>query len=207
LRLKGKIYIKENLRGHLRSEITRRPTKAKKGARAFLGKATFENPSAAHSFGAHFAEVEVDLETGRVEVLRIVAVHDIGKAINPMVVEGQIEGALQQGIGYALTEDAIIDKKTGKMINSGFANYLVLTALDMPKVQVGLSEPIDPTGPFGGKGIGEPSTLGVAPAIANAIYDAVGIRFTDIPIIPENVFRALKKGDISSVKSGGGSDS
>ena len=77
------------------------------------------------------------------------------------------------------------------MLNADFATYMVLTALDMPKVEIGLSEPIDPTGPFGAKGIGEPSILGVAPAIANAVYDAIGIRFTEIPITPEKVFKAL----------------
>ena len=81
------------------------------------------------------------------------------------------------------------------MLNADFANYMVLTAMDMPGVEVGLVEPIDPTGPFGAKGVGEPSTLGVAPAIANAIYDAVGIRFTEIPITPEKVFRAMRRGE------------
>jgi xanthine dehydrogenase molybdenum-binding subunit len=193
----GRIYIKRAPDKWLNiSAVVKEASEAKDGARAFLGKASFENPSGAHSFGAQFAEVEVDTETGQVEVLRMVAIHDIGKAINPMVVEGQIEGALQQGIGYALTENIVVDEKKGKMLNADFANYMVLTALDMPKVEIGLSEPIDPTGPFGAKGIGEPSTLGVAPAIANAIYNAIGIRFTEIPITPEKVFIALtsKKG-------------
>ena len=174
------------------SEVTKEASGARGGAIAFLGKASFENPAAAHSFGAQFAEVEVDT-SGEVEVLNMVAIHDIGRAINPMVVEGQIEGALQQGIGYALTENPVIDRKTGKMQNANFANYMVLTALDMPKIQIGLSEPIDPTGPFGAKEIGEQSTLGVAPAIANAIYNAIGIRFTEIPITPENVLKAIKQ--------------
>jgi xanthine dehydrogenase molybdenum-binding subunit len=174
-------------------EVAMEASQAKEGAKAFLGAASFENPAAAHSFGAQFSEVEVDIETGQVEVVKMVAVHDIGKAINPMVVEGQVDGAVQQGIGYALTENIVIDEKTGRMLNADFANYMVLTAMDMPKVEVGLSEPIDPTGPFGAKGVGEPATLGVAPAIANAIYDAIGIRFTEIPITPEKVFRAMRR--------------
>jgi xanthine dehydrogenase molybdenum-binding subunit len=174
-------------------EVTMEASQARQGARAFQGEATFENPAAAHSFGAHFSEVEVDMETGQVEVVKMVAVHDIGRAINPMVVEGQIEGAVQQGIGYALTENIVIHEKTGKMLNADFANYMVLTSLDMPKVDVGLAEPIDPTGPYGAKGVGEPSTLGVAPAVANAIYDAIGIRFTEIPITPEKVFWAMRR--------------
>jgi len=195
----GRIYFKRLPEKWIAlSEITKESSKAKKGAKAFLGKASFENPAAAHSFGAQFAEVEVDTETGQAEVLKMVAIHDIGKAINPLVVEGQIEGALQQGIGFALTEDPIIDKKTGRMLNANFANYMVLTTLDMPKIEVGLSEPMDPTGPFGAKGIGEPPTLGVAPAIANAIYDAIGVRFTEIPITPEKIFKALKMKKSSS---------
>lgn len=189
----GRIHMKRTPGKSLAiSEVTREASEARGGATAFLGRASFENPAAAHCFGAQFAEVEVDTETGQVEVLKMVAIHDIGKAINPIVVEGQIEGALQQGIGYALTENPIIDKETGEMQNANFANYMVLTALDMPKIQIGLSEPIDPTGPFGAKGIGEPSTLGVAPAIANAIYNAIGVRFTEIPITPEKVLKALK---------------
>ena len=174
-------------------EVAMEASQAREGARAFLGEASFENPAAAHSFGAHFSEVEVDTETGQVQVVKMVAVHDIGRAINPMVVEGQVEGAVQQGIGYVLTENVAVDQRTGKMLNADFANYMVLTAMDMPRVEVGLVEPVDPTGPFGAKGVGEPSTLGVAPAIANAIYDAIGIRFTEIPITPEKVFQAMRR--------------
>jgi xanthine dehydrogenase molybdenum-binding subunit len=101
---------------------------------------------------------------------------------------------LQQEIGYALAENIVADEQKGKMLNADFANYMVLTSLDMPKVEIGLSEPIDPTGPFGAKGTSAPSILGVAPAIAHAIYDAIGIRFSEIPMTPEKVFRALISG-------------
>jgi len=188
------IYTKNNPeKGLAIGEVTREARKAKEGAIIFLGKASFEDPVSAQTFGAHFAEVEVDTETGQVEVVKMVAVHDVGKAINPVVVEGQIEGGVTQGIGYAITEEPMLDKKTGEMLNSNFATYMILTALDMPKIQTGLSEPIDPTGPFGAKGVGEPPLEAVAPAITNAIYNAIGVRFTEIPITQEKVFRALRE--------------
>lgn len=92
-----------------------------------------------------------------------------------------------------MTEEPAVDKKTGKMLNPDFANYMVLTALDTPRIQVGIVEPIDPTGPFGAKGVGEQPIEYVAPAIANAIHNAIGIRFTEIPITSEKVFKALKE--------------
>jgi len=189
----GRIYIKKTReKGITYGDLVREASKAVGGNVTFIGAASFENTGFPLSFGAQFAEVEVDTETGQVEVLKMVAIQDNGKSINPMVVEGQIEGALQQFIGYALTEAPVVDKKTGEMLNPDFANYMVLTALDMPKVEVGLVETCEPTGPFGAKGMGELPTLGIAPAIANAIYHALGVRFTEIPITPEKVFRALQ---------------
>lgn len=189
----GQIYVKGTLDKVITcSEIVREASKALGNNTTFIGEASFENTSFPQSFGAQFAEVEVDIETGQVEVLKIVALQDNGKAINPMVVEGQIEGALHHSIGYSLTEDPVLDKDTGKMLNPDFANYMVLTALDMPKIKVGLVETYEPSGPFGAKGMAELPTVGTAPAIANAVYNAIGIRFTEIPITLEKVFRALK---------------
>jgi CO/xanthine dehydrogenase Mo-binding subunit len=116
-----------------------------------------------------------------------------------MVVEGQVEGALAQSIGFALTENPVLDKLTGKMLNADFANYMVLTALDMPRIKVGLVETYEATGPFGAKGMAELPISGTAPAIANAIYNAIGVRFTEVPITPEKVFKTLK-----SLGKGGG---
>lgn len=190
----GRLYTRlEPRKGLAFSDVTREAAENLKGkAIAFLGKASRINPGHGESFGAEFAEVEVDTETGHVEVNRIVAVQDVGKAINPMVVEGQIEGAIQQMIGYALTEDVVLDEKTGKMLNPNFANYMVLTSADMPKVQVSLVEATAPTGPFGARGMAEGPTGGVAPAIASAIYNAVGVRLTELPMTPERVFKALE---------------
>lgn len=154
-----------------------------------LGKASFE-PSQAPPFAAQFAEVEVDIETGQVRVLRLVAAHDVGLALNPTIVEGQIEGALHHGIGYALTEKMALE--SGVVLNPSFADYKLLTALDMPSVEALFVESLDPTGPFGAKGVGEPGLVATAPAIANAIYHAVGVRIRSLPITPEKLLRALK---------------
>jgi xanthine dehydrogenase molybdenum-binding subunit len=122
-----------------------------------------------------------------------VAAHDSGRIINPMFAEGQIQGALHHGLGYALTEELILDEATGVARNPGFLDYKVFKAVDMPKVEVILVETMEPTGPFGAKGIGEPGVICAAPAVANAIYNATGIRFRELPITAEKVFHALRK--------------
>ena len=151
------------------------------------------DPSNAPPFGAQFAEVEVDLETGDVRVLRMVAAHDVGKAINPSIVEGQVEGALHHGLGYALTEGLQMDPITGRTLNPDFADYHLATAVDMPPIEAILVEVPDETGPFGAKGVGENGMLPTAAAVANAIYDAIGIRFRDLPITGEKVREATKR--------------
>ncbi|HHV79604.1 MAG TPA: molybdopterin-dependent oxidoreductase [Firmicutes bacterium] len=148
-------------------------------------------PYEAFVYAAQVAEVEVDTETGEVEVLKIYAVHDCGKAINPMMVEGQIEGGIAMGIGYGLTENLVIEK--GHVLNPQLANYIVPTALDVPPIESAIVEIPEPKGPFGAKGIGEPSLLPTAPAILNAIYDAVGVRIRDLPATPEKILAELEK--------------
>lgn len=170
----------------------------------FVGKSFLLNPGHGHSYGAEFAEVEVDVETGQVEVIKVVAEQDVGKAINPMIVEGQIEGAIQQMTGYALTEDAIFGEKTGEMINADFVSYGFLAPTDMPDVQVGLVEHADTTGPYGAKGMAEGATGGIAPAVANAIFNAAGVRLTDLPMTAEKIHKALgTRGDKLNVRGGG----
>ena len=160
--------------------------------RSLMSRATGE-PDVAHSFAAHFAEVDVDTETGQVKVIRVVAVHEVGKAINPMGVEGQIEGGLQQGIGHTLTEDLIVDPKTGRTLNANLVDYKMLTSLDMPATKVVILELApDPGGPFGAKGVAEDPLLAIGPAIANAVADAIGVRIREYPITPEKVLRALR---------------
>jgi CO/xanthine dehydrogenase Mo-binding subunit len=147
--------------------------------------------SATYPFAAHFAEVEVDPDTGAITLLRYVAAHDVGKAINPMAVEGQIEGGVTQGLGYALTEEVLVD--AGRVLNPNLRDYYLPTTLDVPEIESILVESNDPTGPYGAKGVGEATLIPVAPAIANAIYHATGIRFTELPITPEKICLALKR--------------
>ena len=161
-----------------------------RAARTVIGKATFA-PRNDYSFAAQFAEVAVDTETGQARVLKMVAVHDIGRAINPTTAEGQVEGALQQGIGFALLEDLVVDDTTGRTRNANFVDYKLLTALDMPEIQVELLESEDELGPFGAKGVAEDGTCPTAAAIANAIYHAIGVRMKELPITAERLLAAL----------------
>jgi len=148
-------------------------------------------PSPALVFATHIAEVEVDPGTGRVDVIDFVAAHDLGRAINPLLAEGQIEGGVAQGIGWALTEG--LKYENGEIINPNFHDYKILTIKDVPKITPILVETIDPNGPFGAKGIGECAMVPTAPAVVNAIYDAVGVRIKDLPATPEKIFNGLKE--------------
>jgi CO/xanthine dehydrogenase Mo-binding subunit len=149
------------------------------------------NLSKAYAYGAHGAEVEVDTKTGKVKILRYVAAHDVGRAINPMLLEGQIYGAAAMGVGYALTERLILEK--GEVMNPNFRDYKLLTAKDVIPVEPVIIESMDEAGPYGAKGIGEPGLVPSAPAIANAIYDAVGVRLKTLPMTPERILRAIKE--------------
>jgi CO/xanthine dehydrogenase Mo-binding subunit len=144
-----------------------------------------------YAFGAHAIEVAVDTETGEITVLKSVGAHDVGQAINPAAVQGQIEGGAAQGQGYALSEELIY--REGRLMTPSFSEYLIPTAMDMPEVQSIILESRSGLGPFGAKGIGEPSLTPVAPAIANAVADAIGVRIHDLPITPEKVVNALRR--------------
>jgi CO/xanthine dehydrogenase Mo-binding subunit len=148
-------------------------------------------PYPTYVFAAQIAEVEVDTETGEVEVLKIVAVHDCGTAINPLLTEGQVEGGVGMGLGFGMMEEMVL--KQGRVMNPQFTDYVLPTALDTPNIVTRLVERPEPTGPFGAKGIGEPSLLPTAPAIVNAIQDAVGIRLRELPVTPEKVLKALEE--------------
>ena len=155
-----------------------------------LGKDFKGNMSAAYTFGAHGVKVKVDEETGKVQVLEYVAAHDVGQAINPLLLEGQVYGGAIMGLGYALTEEVIVKK--GEIMNANFRDYKLFTAKDAVKIKAPILETYEKAGPFGAKGVGEPGCVPTAPAVANAIYDAVGVRITDLPITPEKVLAALK---------------
>ena len=143
------------------------------------------NPYFVYTWSTMIAEVEVDTETGLVEVLNFISAHDIGKAVNPQQVEGQIQGGGLQGIGYALSENLVVDG--GCMRNPDFAGYIIPTAMDSPDIVPIIVEEKYPKGPYGAKGLGEPPLICAAPAIANAVYNATGKRLNDLPLIPERV--------------------
>jgi CO/xanthine dehydrogenase Mo-binding subunit len=148
-------------------------------------------PWQSYVFGTQVCEVEVDTATGEVQVLGVWAAHDIGRVVNPRGVEGQIEGGIVQAVGQALMEDYIqID---GHTTTPGLAKYILPTSLDVPQVTSVLVEAHDPNNPLGVKGIGEPAMVPTAPAIMNAIYDAVGVRITSLPATPEKVLSALSE--------------
>jgi xanthine dehydrogenase molybdenum-binding subunit len=148
-------------------------------------------PNSPPACAVQFVKVAVDTETGEVKLLQVVSAHDVGKAINPTGVEGQVEGGFQQGMGYALLEEVWVDRKTGVLVNGDFLDYKMPTAVEMPPVETVIVESEDPTGPFGAKGLSEPCIIVPAPAIANALCDALGVRFRELPITPEKVLKAL----------------
>ncbi len=144
-----------------------------------------------YAWATKVAEVEVDLLTGEVTVLRIISAHDVGKAINPVLVEGQIEGGGVQGMGYALMEEILMEN--GRIINPNFSTYIIPTAVDAPEIKPIIIEKEFSKGPYGAKGFAEQPLMGIAPAIVNAIYHATGIRLKEIPATPERLFEELVK--------------
>jgi len=150
------------------------------------------NLSATYIFGVQGAEVEVDRETGEVKILNFVAAHDVGRVLNQQTIKGQIYGGVAQGVGYALFEE--YRSAGGKNLNPNFLDYKIASAPDMDfPVHIECVETLDREGPFGAKGVGEPGLVPAAPAIANAIYDAIGVRITDLPMTPEKILAALNK--------------
>jgi CO/xanthine dehydrogenase Mo-binding subunit len=149
------------------------------------------NISPAYPFGCQIAEVEIDPDTGQVSVTRFYAAHDVGRAINPMATEGQIQGGIAQGLGWTLMEDMVYED--GKILNADFVDYIVPSCFDIPDIKPILVEPIEPNGPYGAKGIGEPALNPTMAAITNAIYDAVGVRIKELPVNPQKLLAAIKK--------------
>ena len=173
------------------------------GGEAVFARATYDAPtvvadhktylgnvSAACSFAVQAIEVEVDTETGVVRLVDIVAVDDVGKALNPQSVEGQIHGAIAQGAGYALHEELVLEN--GRILNGNLADYVVPNSLSFPAPRTVIVDGYEPNGPYGAKGASEAPISATAGAIANAVYDAVGVRITSLPITPEKVLDALR---------------
>ncbi|MEE8110887.1 MAG: molybdopterin cofactor-binding domain-containing protein, partial [bacterium] len=169
-------------RGHY-SPLPASPTSEESG----MGR----KPASFWMYAAQGAEVEVDVETGEVHLLKLTAAHDVGKAINPNGCTGQIEGALAQGLGTALFEEMHLEE--GQVLNPTFMDYKIPCAVDMPSLVPMLVEEHHPEGPYGAKGVGEPGLAPTAAAIANAIYDAIGVQIKSLPITPERILEAIRE--------------
>jgi CO/xanthine dehydrogenase Mo-binding subunit len=151
-----------------------------------------------NAFAAHFAEVEVDVVTGRVRVLRYVAAHDSGRIINPAMAEGQVSGGVLQFLGIAMREELMIDKRTGVTLNPGFLEHKSTSIVDFPRIEsIFVGEP-DTYGPFGAKALGEPPVVPVFAAIANAVANATGVWLHEVPFTQARVLAALKAAGVGA---------
>lgn len=157
------------------------------------------NVSGTYAFASQAIEVEVDTYTGNVKVLDVYVAQDVGRVLNPLLLGGQIEGGVIQGVGYALTEELLMHE--GKILNPNFHNYKMLTASDIPDIHFFPVETIDKEGPYGAKGVGEASLIPTAAAIANAVCNALGLEFIELPITPEKILKAisLQNNNIKSI--------
>jgi carbon-monoxide dehydrogenase large subunit len=187
----GRVYLQDNPpQGFTIGQLARMSLTSKGGP--IVGLASLSNMPYAPVFSTQGAEVLVDRETGQVRVTRFVQAQDIGVAINPMAVEGQIEGGAVQGIGRALTEEVIFDGETGAVRNPSLSTYLMPLAVDMPAIENILVGVPSEGGPFGARAVAEPPGFGPPAAIANAIYDAIGVRIKELPLSAERVLAALQ---------------
>jgi CO/xanthine dehydrogenase Mo-binding subunit len=155
-----------------------------------VGKATANPGGVGNAFALHIVDVEVDPDTGKVEVLRYTALQDAGKAIHPSYVEGQVQGGAVQGIGWALNEEYYYNNE-GQMLNSSFLDYRMPISLDLPMIDTVIVEVANPGHPLGVRGVGEVSIVPPMAAIANAIYHAIGVRMTELPMNPGSILEAL----------------
>ena len=152
--------------------------------------------------GVCFAEVEVDMPVGKIRILDIINVHDSGKLINPSLAKAQVHGGMSMGIGYALSEELLVDEKTGRPLNANLLDYKIPTAMDTPDLHTDFVEMDDPTGPFGNKALGEPPTIPVAPAIRNAVLHATGIAYDSLPLSPQKLVERFMKEGMIGAESG-----
>jgi len=204
-----KVYSKKNPAKTLEIGKVIRRAHFREHGQTFMAEAFYDPPtemedkdcrgniSMTYGFGTQGAEVEVDTETGQVRILKMVTANDVGRAINPMLLEGQLEGGLSMGIGYALLEKLVVEK--GEVLNPSFLDYKIPTVKDMPPSEIVLVETDDPAGPYGAKGIAESGTIPTAAAIGNAVANALGFHLFELPLHPEVVLKSIKdhqvKGD------------
>src|SRR5574341_937930 len=159
---------------------------------AIVGRGAMATRQWAPGFTAQAAEVEVDPETGEVTLLGFAIAQDAGFAVNPLSVEGQMQGGASQGLGIALSEEMLYDKQ-GRLLNANLLDYRMPTTRDLPPIEAIIVEVPSEEGPYGARIVGEPSIVAGAAAVANAVADAVGVRLTEVPVTPERVLRALGK--------------
>jgi len=162
-----------------------------------MGTASHFSSESPPPFAAQFAEVEVDMDTGQLRVLKLVTAVDCGVPINPVTASGQVEGAMAQALGYAICEEVVLDEQ-GRAVNARLGPYWIMRSDDMPTTEVFLVETMEPSGPYGAKSVAEIPMDGVAPAVRNAILDATGVGLTSTPFTPERVWRALRASQAAS---------
>ena len=207
----GMVFVREAPERCLPYEKVARSGHFREGGQTLVAEAFYDPPnemldktfrgnvSATYAFAAQAALVEVEEASGRIEVLKVASAHDVGRVLNPIGLEGQVEGGIHMGLGYALCEE--LQVREGKVLNPQFLDYKLLTARDMPEVVVIPIETLDAAGPFGAKGIGEAGTIPISAAVANAVRDAVGVRLMELPMTPERVYRALRARVVDEHKS------
>src|SRR5438132_682848 len=203
----GVVFVRSEPHRRLPYEQVVRAGHFRHGGRVLVAEAFYDPPtvmldknfqgnvSAAYASACQAVLVDVEPETGKIEVRKIVSAHDVGRALNPGAAEGQVHGGIHMGLGYALTEKLVVEE--GQILTQSFMDYAVFKAADMPEIVVRLIETVDAEGPFGAKGLGESGVIPVAAAVANALKDALGVRFTELPITPARV-RAALAGHVAS---------
>ena len=181
--------------GHESMDLKELAPKFPRAGGPVMGRASVRPRGVGPAFAAHVVDVEVDPETGKVDILRYTAAQDVGKAVHPSYVEGQIQGGVAQGVGWALNEEYFYDED-GTLRNTGFLDYRMPTCLDLPMIETLLVEVANPGHPIGIRGVGEVPIIPPPAAIANAIYRATGVRLTELPMSPAKVAKAiLEKND------------
>ncbi len=191
----GTIYVKQLPEKRIPiAEVTAKIMPEFLSPPSIIGRAWKNVPTtpAALILAAHFVEVEVDTETGKVEILRYVAAHDSGQIVNPEICENQVSAGVTMGCGFALLESLVFDQRTGMVLNPNFLDYQIPTALDMPSPEVMFADVADPVGPFGVKGIGEVPHCPPVSAVVQAIHNAIGVAFNSVPVTPDMILNALK---------------